>query len=275
MEKKRLDTCLVKLGKFNNEKRAKAAILEGRVFVDGNLVDKAGTLVSLSSDIVVRENEEEFVSRGGRKLEKALKHFGVDVKDRVVLDVGSSTGGFTDCLLKRGAKLVIAVDVGYGQLAWRLRKDPRVFVLERTNIRYLTPDKLPTQPNMVVIDVSFISVKKIIDNIKKLVKNDAEYLILIKPQFEAKRELIGKKGIVRDPKTHQGVLTDMWKFFEEEGFVARGLDFSPILGVKGNMEFLFYLKSNKKEIKDDNSTTIVEKVVSEAHKFLLKSQKEG
>ena len=244
--------------------------MEGRIFVDKVLVDKAGTPVSSSSTITVKGKDERYVSRGGLKLEKALDCFNVNVKDKVVLDVGASTGGFTDCLLKRKAKLVIAVDVGYGQLAWRLRNNPKVYVLERTNIRYLTSDKLPAPAELVVVDLSFISVKKVIDNIKKIVKRNAEYLILIKPQFEVGRELVEKKGIVKNPETHKKVLVDMWSFFEEEGFSVKGLDFSPILGAKGNMEFFFYLSANKKGIKDNDLVVKIEKIVSEAHNFLLK-----
>jgi len=271
MKKERLDTYLIRLGKFDSRERAKAAILEGKVFVDGKPVNKAGTFVSSSSEVTVKKKDEEFVSRGGTKLKKALDAFKINVNEKVILDVGASTGGFTDCLLKKGAKLVIAVDVGYGQLAWPLRKDSRVFVIERTNIRYLTPDKIPTLAEMVVIDLSFISVKKVIENIKKIVKHDAEYLILIKPQFEAGRELVGKKGIVRDSETHKKVLIDTWKFFEEKGFAVKGLTYSPIAGAKGNIEFFLYLIADKEKTNQDVLAAEVEKVVSEAHNFLLKT----
>lgn len=271
MKKERLDTYLIRLGKFDSRERAKAAILEGKVFVDGKPVNKAGTFVSPSSEVTVKKKDEEFVSRGGTKLKKALDVFKINVNEKVILDVGASTGGFTDCLLKKGAKLVIAVDVGYGQLAWPLRKDPRVFVIERTNIRYLTPDKIPTLAEMVVIDLSFISVKKVIENIKKIVKHDAEYLILIKPQFEAGKELVGKKGIVRDSETHKKVLIDTWKFFEEKGFAVKGLTYSPIAGAKGNIEFFLYLIAGKEKTNQDVLAAEVGKIVSEAHNFLLKT----
>jgi len=269
-KKERLDTYLVKLGKFDSTERAKAAILEGRILVNGECVDKAGTLIAPSTEVSVKEKDEEFVSRGGIKLKRALEVFRIDVKDAVVLDVGASTGGFTDCLLKKGASFVMAVDVGYGQLAWPLRNDPKVLVLERTNIRHLTSDKLPILADLVVIDISFISVKKVIDNIKRLASSDAKYLILIKPQFEVDKKYVEKKGIVRNPKTHSKVLMDVWRDFEERCFKVEGLTFSPILGAKGNMEFFFYLRAGKEKIKDDSFVAKIDELVSSAHNALLR-----
>lgn len=249
--KKRLDQLLVDRQYFSSRSRAQAAILAGIVFVDGKKIDKAGTLCSSESKIEIRGEDHPYVSRGGVKLEKALKEFGVEVKDKVALDVGASTGGFTDCLLQHGAAKVYAVDVGYGQFAWKLRQDPRVVVIERTNIRHLTPEefksKIPRSefrtPNLSTIDVSFISLSKVLPAVYKLLTDKAEVIALIKPQFEARREQVGKGGIVKDEKVHQEVIEKVKAEAKAKaiGFETKGVIQSPITGADGNKEFLIYL----------------------------------
>lgn len=261
-EKERLDVALVRLGYFDSRQRAQAAILAGDVMIDGEAATKAGLSVFPQSRITVK-NSNAYVSRGGLKLEKALEVFQIDVKGKVVLDVGSSTGGFIDCLLRHGASRVIGVDVGYGQLAWSLRTDSRVTLLERTNIRLLSLRDLPEPVDLITIDVSFISVKKIWPALKYLFKEKAELIILIKPEFEAARGL-AKKGVVRDEQIHAAVLKDLWHFFEKEGLSVQGLTYSPITGSKGNIEFLIHLSASELESLSDG---VVEKVVSEAHRY--------
>lgn len=271
MEKTRLDMLLVKRGFFLSRATAKAAILSGDISINGEKVDKAGTLVSGNSKIDIKRRPS-YVSRGGLKLEKAVKYFKVNLKGKIALDVGASTGGFTDCLLKCGVKKVITVDVGYGQLAWRLRKDNRVHVLERTNVRYLKPNRIPELADVVVVDVSFISLRKIQDNLKKLVKKPAQLLVLIKPQFEAEKKQVGKKGVVRKPAVHKSVLTDLLAYLESQGFSIEGLTFSPILGPEGNIEFWAYLAvdGQAEPLQEGEIARLVDKLVEEAHRELLK-----
>ncbi len=242
--KKRLDQLLVERQYYSSRSRARAAILAGIVFVDGQKIDKAGALCSSESEIEVRGEPHPYVSRGGVKLEKALKEFGIEVEGKVAIDVGASTGGFTDCLLKRGAKKVYAVDVGYGQLAWKLRQDPRVSVVERTNVRYLKLKDLglaTTDIKFCTIDVSFISLLKVLPAVYNLLADKAEVVALIKPQFEARREQVGKGGIVKDPKVHQEVIEKVKAEAKAVGFKAKGVIQSPITGADGNVEFLIYL----------------------------------
>ena len=217
-------------------------IMAGLVKVDGVPVDKPGRLLPSSSAVSLKTPFPPYVSRGGLKLEAALDHFTVDVTDRVLLDVGASTGGFTDCLLKRGAAKVIAVDVGYGQLHWRLRQDPRVTVLERTNIRNVAPGAFQEKLNGSVIDVSFISLKRVIPPVSELLLKDAFILALIKPQFEVGKGQVGKGGVVRDPSMHQEVIHTLSRFFEQSGWNVNGVTDSPLLGPKGNKEFFVYLE---------------------------------
>jgi 23S rRNA (cytidine1920-2'-O)/16S rRNA (cytidine1409-2'-O)-methyltransferase len=253
---------------FPTREQAKAAIMEGRVLFEGQIVEKAGALVDKECKIEVKESQK-YVSRGGIKLEKALKDFKVGVNEKVVIDVGVSTGGFTDCLLKSGARLVIAVDVGYGQIALPLRNDPRVYLLERTNIRYLTPEKIPELADLATVDLSFISASKVIMGIAGLLKTKAELIILVKPQFEAGKECVGKKGVVRDPNVHRKVLVDLIDDFKGKNFESCSLTFSPILGAEGNIEFFLYLRKgfgDKRYI----STELIDNVVSEAHLKLRK-----
>jgi len=237
----RLDQLLVQKGLAQSREKAKALIMAGVVRVDGVQVDKAGHLVPAAASVILEKARPPYVSRGGQKLEAAIRHFSVDVEGRTILDVGASTGGFTDCLLQHGAKKVIAVDVGYGQLDWRLRKDPRVDVLEKTNIRYLKPEDLDTPVHGAVIDVSFISLKLVVPPVSKLLKRQTYIIALIKPQFEVGKGQVGKGGVVRDPKLHHQVLESLEDFFVTLGWAVQGHIPSPLLGPKGNREFLVYL----------------------------------
>jgi len=246
--KVRLDKLLVELGLCESRTKAQALILEGRVKVDlGNgkfqIIDKPGTPVVTDAKVEVVE-KIPYVSRGGLKLEGALKGFSIDVKDMVCLDVGASTGGFTHCLLVHGAKRVYALDVGKGQLHYELRRDPRVIVMEKVNARYLTPDMFPEKFDLITMDVSFISVKKILPVLPPLLKNEGIILTLVKPQFEAGRRLV-KKGIVRDPWVHKQVVDEIWEFGKGLGLIPRGLVQSPVPGTKGNIEFFVMFKLNK------------------------------
>jgi 23S rRNA (cytidine1920-2'-O)/16S rRNA (cytidine1409-2'-O)-methyltransferase len=241
----RLDLLLVQRGLAESREKAKAIIMAGLVEVDKSVLDKPGHLVSVSADVSLKEPFPPYVSRGGLKLEAALDHFAVDVKGKVLLDVGASTGGFTDCLLQRGAEKVIAVDVGYGQLHWKIRRDPRVMVLERTNIRQLKPEDLNEHIHGAVIDVSFISLRLVLPRVSELVLREAFIVALIKPQFEVEKGQVGKGGVVRDPSLHQQVIDRLSCFFEDMGWTVLGHIPSPLLGPKGNMEFFVYLERKK------------------------------
>lgn len=241
MNKERIDVLLVEKGFFESREKAKASIMAGVVYADEQKVDKAGEEVSIDAKIEVRENICPYVSRGGLKLEKAVKFFGVYLKDKVCMDIGASTGGFTDCMLQNGAKKVFSVDVGYGQFAWKLRQDPRVVCMERTNIRYVTDEQVGEKLDFASIDVSFISLTKVLPVAFNLLKDDGEVVALIKPQFEAGREQVGKKGVVRDSNVHKEVIEKIIKFSESLGFVVKAFSFSPIKGPEGNIEFLLYL----------------------------------
>lgn len=257
--RKRLDLLLVESGKVSSREKAKALIMSGRVFVNEKMVDKPGTSVSSNASVTIKGRESPFVSRGGLKLEKAVNVFMPPVEGRVYIDVGASTGGFTHCLLNHGARHVVAIDVGYGQLAWELRQDPRVTVMERTNIRYVNREALPNIPEGAVIDVSFISLKLVLPVVYELLKEDSHVIALVKPQFEAGKGRVGKKGVVRDPLTHREVLTEILLFSKVRGFDLLGLDYSPITGPEGNIEFLVHLyKGNAtfEEEKKEFSSTI-------------------
>ncbi|MEW6065445.1 RNA methyltransferase [Desulforamulus profundi] len=238
--KERLDIYLVNNGFFPSREKARAAVMAGLVFVDGTRVDKPGHPVKAESDVQVQGNPLPYVSRGGLKLEKAIQAFHIDLKDRVVIDIGASTGGFTDCALQKGARLVYAVDVGYGQLAWKLRSDPRVVSLERTNIRHLEPGTLTEAPSFATIDVSFISLSLVLPRVDLLTQPVAEGVALIKPQFEAGRERVGKKGVVREPEVHVDVINKILTVVHSLGWQVSGLDFSPVRGPEGNIEYLLY-----------------------------------
>ena len=240
--KKRLDVLLVERGLSENRTKAQAVIMSGLVDVNGQRADKPGVSYEETVDIQIRGAACPYVSRGGLKLEKALRDFGVHPADYVCSDSGASTGGFTDCLLQQGAKKVFAIDVGYGQLDWKIRNDPRVVVMERTNIRYVTPEDLGEPLDLSVIDVSFISLKIVLPAIKNLLKpGQGQVLCLIKPQFEAGRDKVGKKGVVREPETHKEVLDNFVALAGELGFTILGLTFSPVKGPEGNIEFLGHL----------------------------------
>ena len=257
MKKLRLDQLVFDLGLTESRERAKTTIMSGLVYVNGQKADKPGMQVAPDVQVEVRGNALPYVSRGGFKLEKALKVFPVNPTGMTCLDCGASTGGFTDVLLKNGAKKVYAVDVGYGQLAWSLRNDPRVISMERTNVRYLTAAQIPEPVDLAVMDLSFISVRLILPAVHPLLKEDAQVVCLIKPQFEAGREEVGKKGVVRDPKVHLEVLERFLEFVPTVGYTAMGLDFSPIKGPEGNIEYLGYLKKGSHESVLPNPAEIV------------------
>ena len=240
-EKKRLDVLLTERGLQESRQRAQAVIMSGEVFVNGQRVDKPGTAVAEDAQIEVRGGTLAYVSRGGLKLEKAMAAFPIDLNGAVCADIGASTGGFTDCMLQNGAEKVYAVDVGYGQLAWKLRSDPRVVCLERTNARYLTHEQVPDALDFASVDVSFISLKLILPPLNGLLKDGGHAACLVKPQFEAGREKVGKKGVVRDPAVHVEVLEDFLALARGLGFTVRALTYSPVKGPEGNIEFLAHL----------------------------------
>lgn len=257
MNKERIDVLLVEKGFFESREKAKASVMAGVVYANEQKIDKAGEEVSIDAKLEVRENICPYVSRGGLKLEKAVKFFGVNLKDKVCMDIGASTGGFTDCMLQNGAKKVFSVDVGYGQFAWKLRQDERVVCMERTNIRYVTDEQIGEKLDFASIDVSFISLTKVLPVAFNLLKDDGEVVALIKPQFEAGREQVGKKGVVRDSKVHKEVIEKIIAFSESIGFCVKNLSFSPIKGPEGNIEFLLYLGKSGGTIVD------VDKVIEE------------
>lgn len=238
----RIDILMVQRGLAASREKARALVMAGVVYADGKRVDKAGAAVSETADLLVRENPIPFVSRGGLKLQKALEVFPIDLTDVFALDIGASTGGFTDCMLQHGARHVCAIDVGYGQLDWKLRNDPRVTVLERTNARFLEPAWFSQAPGFASIDVSFISLRLILPPLFPCLAENGEVVALIKPQFEAGRGEVGKNGVVRDPSVHTAVCAEITAFADALGFSVRGLSFSPITGPKGNIEYLLYLR---------------------------------
>ncbi len=240
--KQRLDLVVVEKGLVHSRQRAQALIMAGKVLVNNHVVDKPGTPVFPEDDIVLQGEDHPYVSRGGLKLEKALHTLGININGFVCLDVGASTGGFTDCLLQHGADRVYAVDVGYGQLAWKLRQNPRVVVIERMNIRHMQPETLPQLVDLVTIDVSFISLKKVVPEILKFMKKNAGILALVKPQFEVGKGNVGKGGVVRDPVLHAEVIEDLSDFFIKKHLFSEWVIPSPILGPKGNREFFISLK---------------------------------
>lgn len=264
-KKERLDVLLVNRGYFDSRAKAQAVIMSGDVYVDGQKADKAGASFDVEANIEVRGSVCPYVSRGGLKLEKALHDFGVDPTGYVCSDSGASTGGFTDCLLQQGASKVFAIDVGYGQLAWKIRSDPRVVVMERTNIRYVTQEQLGEPLDLSVIDVSFISLKLVLPVIKSLLRPAAgQVLCLIKPQFEAGKEKVGKKGVVRDPVVHLEVLERFVALARSLGFTILNLTFSPVKGPEGNIEFLGHLTltSAEEQVPD------LQQLVEDAHNSL-------
>jgi 23S rRNA (cytidine1920-2'-O)/16S rRNA (cytidine1409-2'-O)-methyltransferase len=260
--KSRIDLLMVEKGLETSIERAKALIMAGIVYVNGVKIDKPGDEARPDVIIEVRGRKLNYVSRGGLKLEKAVECFKLNLNEMICMDVGASTGGFTDCMLQKGSKKVYAIDVGYGQLAWKLRTDERVVNLERTNIRYLTKEQVPDLIDFFSVDISFISLTLALPVIKNLLCADAQGICLIKPQFEAGRENVGKKGVVRDPAIHVMVIEKIVAFAIKEGFVVNGLDFSPVKGPEGNIEYLIYLKNSSQNAVE---FTKVEEVVKNSH----------
>lgn len=258
MKKIRLDQLVFDLGLAESRERAKTTVMSGLVFVNGQRADKPGMQVSPDVNVEVKGTALPYVSRGGLKLEKALKVFPIDVNGKVCIDCGASTGGFTDVLLKNGAAKVYSVDVGYGQLAWSLRNDERVVNMERTNIRYISSEQIPEPLDICVMDLSFISVKLVLPAVCALLKDDAQLVCLIKPQFEAGREEVGKKGVVRDKAVHLSVIESVLSFAPNVGMTIMGLDFSPIKGPEGNREYLCYMKKGVHEADLINAAAVVE-----------------
>lgn len=273
--KERLDVLLVKKGLAPSREKAKAVIMAGSVYVDGQKEDKAGSVFDEeSAQIEVRGHVLPYVSRGGLKLEKALKVFPITLTNKICMDIGASTGGFTDCMLQNGAVKVYSVDVGYGQLDWKLRQDERVVCMEKTNFRYMTPGDIPDVLDFASVDVSFISLDKILTPAYALLREQGEMVALIKPQFEAGREKVGKKGVVRDPKVHEEVISRTVRHADEVSFEVLDLSYSPIRGPEGNIEYLIHLKKNPERTVYPDILEVFEKkikeIVEEAHQELEK-----
>lgn len=273
--KERLDVLLVKKGLAPSREKAKAVIMAGSVYVDEQKEDKAGSVFDEeSAQIEVRGHALPYVSRGGLKLEKALKVFPITLTDKICMDIGASTGGFTDCMLQNGAAKVYSVDVGYGQLDWKLRQDDRVVCMEKTNFRYMTPEDIPDVLDFASVDVSFISLDKILTPAYALLKEQGEMVALIKPQFEAGREKVGKKGVVRDPKVHEEVISRIVRHADEVSFEVLDLSYSPIRGPEGNIEYLIHLRKNPERTVYPDIPAVFEKkikeIVEEAHQELEK-----
>lgn len=271
--KERLDIVVTERGMFRSRSQAKRAIMAGLLFVNGERIDKAGSQIDPEAKIEYRGDKNPYVSRGGLKLEKALKVFAVQPAEKEAIDIGASTGGFTDCLLQQGAAKVYAIDVGYGQLAWKLRQDERVEVIERCNFRHLEKDQLPIEVPLIVTDVSFISLRLIVPGVKKFIQNNGDFIALIKPQFEAGRDRVGKNGVVKDPAVHLDVIEKLSDFFLEEGFEPLQLDYSPITGASSkNIEYLIHLKYRATEqtaqFKRKKWGQQINKLVKQAHNEL-------
>lgn len=266
-KKERLDILLVEKGICESREKAKTNIMAGLIFVDGQRVDKAGEKVKVDADILFKGEKLKYVSRGGLKLEKAMNTFGIDLTNKVCMDIGASTGGFTDCMLQNNASKVFAVDVGYGQFAWKLRTDERVVCMEKTNIRYVTPEDIGIALDFASIDVSFISLRTIMPAVKALLGDKGEVVALIKPQFEAGRDKVGKKGVVRDKEVHLEVINTIINFLLENEFNVLGLSYSPIKGPEGNREYLVYFTKDK-EREGNFELSQIEDIVNESHSQL-------
>ena len=268
VEKERLDVLLVQQGLANSRELAKAYIMAGNVYVDGQKEDKAGTKVAVTAKLEVKGNQMKYVSRGGYKLEKAMDVFGIRLDGKICLDIGASTGGFTDCMLQNGASKVYAIDVGYGQFAWKLRYDERVVCLEKTNVRYVTHEQVPDEGDFASIDVSFISLTKVLPAVLGVLGEKGQLVCLIKPQFEAGREKVGKKGVVRDSSVHREVIEMIVEYVRTQSLGILGLDFSPIKGPEGNIEYLIYLDKSRSGMHEDEVQARVDTVVAQSHKIL-------
>ncbi len=266
--KKRLDVLLVEKGLASSREKAKAIIMSGVVFVDGQREDKAGSAFDETKEIIIKGKTLKYVSRGGLKLEKAMKNFDISLDGKVCMDVGASTGGFTDCMLQNGAVKVYSVDVGHGQLDWKLRNDERVICMERTNMRYVTEEDIEEPAQFVSIDVSFISLTKILPAVYRVLEDGGEAVALIKPQFEAGREKVGKKGVVRDKKVHEEVIEKICSFAASNGFELLHLDYSPIKGPEGNIEYLLHMKKTQTMENGHDLEKEIPKVVQDSHEDL-------
>ncbi len=268
VEKERLDVLLVQQGLATSRELAKAYIMAGNVYVDGQKEDKAGTKVAVNASLEVKGSQMKYVSRGGYKLEKAVDAFGISLEGKICLDIGASTGGFTDCMLQNGAAKVYAIDVGYGQFAWKLRNDERVVCLEKTNVRYVTHEQVPDEGDFASIDVSFISLTKVLPAVLGVLGEKGQLVCLIKPQFEAGREKVGKKGVVRDINVHKEVIEMIANYVRAQNLGILGLSFSPIKGPEGNIEYLIYLDKSQTGMSEEEVQTKLEEVVTESHKIL-------
>lgn len=266
--KKRLDMMLVERALAPSREKAKAYIMAGQVYVDGQKEDKAGSMFTETVKVEVRGNTLPYVSRGGLKLEKAMNEFDVSLEGKVCMDVGASTGGFTDCMLQNGASKVYSIDVGYGQLAWKLRNDSRVICMEKTNVRYITEEDVPDKPEFASVDVSFISLTKVIPPAINVMAEDAQMVCLIKPQFEAGREKVGKKGVVREKSTHKEVLLKIIDFAFEIGLNIIGIDFSPIKGPEGNIEYLIMLDRKNTGLSKEEAYDTADRITEQSHELL-------
>ena len=264
----RLDVYLTEHGYAESRQKAQALIMSGIVYIDNQKADKAGTPVKEGQSVEVRGDTLKYVSRGGLKLEKAMSSFSLSLDNMICADIGASTGGFTDCMLQNGARLVYAIDVGYGQLSWKLRTDERVINLERTNFRYVTHEQIPDELDFASVDVSFISLKKILPVMRELMKDNASAVCLIKPQFEAGKENVGKKGVVRDKSVHESVVNDIVGFALNNGFSVHGLDYSPVKGPQGNIEYLVLLQKADETVNDSNVD--IADLVNRSHETLDK-----
>ena len=268
VEKERLDVLLVQQGLATSRELAKAYIMAGNVYVDGQKEDKAGTKVAVNAALEVKGNQMKYVSRGGYKLEKAVNTFGISLDGKICLDIGASTGGFTDCMLQNGASKVYAIDVGYGQFAWKLRNDERVVCLEKTNVRYVTHEQVPDEGDFASIDVSFISLTKVLPAVLGVLGEKGQLVCLIKPQFEAGREKVGKKGVVRDISVHKEVIEMIANYVRAQNLGILGLSFSPIKGQEGNIEYKIYLDKSQAGMTQEEVQAKLEEVVTESHKIL-------
>ncbi|MCI1931679.1 MAG: TlyA family RNA methyltransferase [Clostridia bacterium] len=266
--KERLDILLFERKLVPSRERAKAIIMAGEVYVDGMKEYKAGTKIDRAAKIEVKGNEMKYVSRGGYKLEKAVNEFGLKLDGKICMDIGASTGGFTDCMLQNGAKKVYSVDVGYGQFAWKLRNDEKVVCLEKTNIRYITKDQVPDSVEFASVDVSFISLTKVIPPALKVMSDDAQMVCLIKPQFEAGREKVGKKGVVKDIKVHIEVIEKIIDFAFDIGLNILNIGFSPIKGPEGNIEYLIFLDRKNEGISNEQAYKLAEQTALTSHEIL-------
>lgn len=270
MAKKRADIILFEKGLVDSREKGKRVIMEGTVYIGTLRVDKPGDKIDEEAEIYIKDNPINYASRGGLKLQKAIETFNIVLEDVIAMDIGASTGGFTDCMLQNGANKVYAVDVGYGQLDWKLRSDKRVVVMERTNIRNVKVGDIEDRINFISIDVSFISLKLVLPVAKDLLEDDGELVALVKPQFEAGKEKVGKKGIIRDKEIHKDVLISIVNFSRKIGFQIKDISYSPVTGAKGNIEFLIYLKKNKDHIEGDiKEEDFIEELVNKAHSDLV------